>query len=332
MENSTATTGHVLVKTVSLSQTWLPAVDIQLNHPIMVFSRRLTPAATCRMCVYAMPLRTLEKLIMSFLLDQYEMGSLHPYSYAAVGVFLGKSEHSIEAAVSSLRAMGLVSTYRAARTGHDIVFNLDRLINWASGLLGLTPASTVTQITPDTSVEPPRIVQETSADSEGSGSPSKSKKPRKRVSRVSVAPVSDPPDDSTSSVWIKPVPRIKETGLFDLDKLSRKPFELCSDEELSAKCDPFYGRELPPGCYRDHVTGVVKFDHLSGHPVPPEFQVDTEQYDGEFDNTEELEATLAAEGRKVEVVESSDDSFDFSSGAETADTDINPNVRMNPNI
>lgn len=329
MENSTATTGHVLVKTVSLSQTWLPAVDIQLNHPIMVFSRRLTPAATCRMCVYAMPLRTLEKLIMSFLLDQYEMGSLHPYSYAAIGGFLGKSAHSIEASVSALRAMGLISTYRAARTGHDIVFNLDRLINWASGLLGLTPSSTVTQLT---SAEQPRIVQEPPADSEGNATPSKPKKLRKHVSRVSVAPVRETQDDSTSSVWIKPVPLIKETGLFDLDKLARKPFELCSVEELSAKCDPFYGRELPPGCYRDPVTGVVKFDHLSGHPVPPEFQVDTEQYDGEFDNTEELEATLAAEGRKVEVVESSDDSFDFSSGAETADTDINPNVRMNPNI
>lgn len=332
MENSTAITGHILVKTVSLPQTWLPAVDIQLNHPLTIFSRRLTPAAVCRMCVYAMPLRTLEKLIMSFILDQYEMGSLHPYSYAAVGGFLGKSEHSIEAAVSALRAMGLVSTYRAARTGHDIVFNLDRLINWASGLLGLTPSSSVTQITPDTPAEPPRIAQEPSASPEDNVSSPKPKKPRKRVSRVSVAPAREAQDDSTSCVWTKSVPRIKETGLFDLDKLARKPYELCSAEELSAKCDPFYGRALPPGCYRDPVTGVVKFDHRSGHPVPPEFQIDTKQYAGEFDNTEELEATLAAEGRKVEVVESSDDDFDFSSGAETADTDINPNVRMNPNI
>jgi hypothetical protein len=109
----------------------------------------------CRMAVPRLPMKSLERVVLSLLVeDAYaqqhaadEAGVVcTPYSYAGVGASVGKCAHSVKSAVAALRKAGLLVTSRSARSGETICVSIKPFLTWGASvcarqLSNTTPAA-----------------------------------------------------------------------------------------------------------------------------------------------------------------------------------------------
>ena len=108
----------------------------------------------CRMAVPRLPLKSLERVVLSLLVEDAcaqqhavdEVGVVcTPYSYAGIGSSVGKCAHSAKSAVAALRKAGLLVTSRGARSGETICVSIRPFLAWgasvcAKQLGGATPS------------------------------------------------------------------------------------------------------------------------------------------------------------------------------------------------
>lgn len=99
--------------------------------------------AVCRMAVPRLPLKSLERVVLSLLVeDAYaqqhvadEVGIVcTPYSYAGIGSSVGKCAHSVKSAFAALRKAGLLVTSRSARSGETVCVSVRPFLAWGASV------------------------------------------------------------------------------------------------------------------------------------------------------------------------------------------------------
>jgi hypothetical protein len=85
-----------------------------------------------------MPLSPLEKIVLEYVLLADETGSGRLTTYADLGRTLCRCEHSVKAAVATLRKAGLVITARTSYGTSSLSFTASPFVSWASCLLRRT--------------------------------------------------------------------------------------------------------------------------------------------------------------------------------------------------
>jgi len=134
-ENTLETIAETTVNRLEFSTPNGGTVALDLQHPLTLPVGRYSPYAVCRMCVARLSLKTLERLLLSMLLDEMECGVARPHSYQELGRSLCKCAHSIKAAMAALRASGLVVTTRVGFGDAAVSVSCESLVRWAERVL-----------------------------------------------------------------------------------------------------------------------------------------------------------------------------------------------------
>lgn len=327
-----------------------------LNDAATVQSSHLTGASLCRMCAIRLNIPLLERLLLLTFIEDAEQGWRNAYTYGELARIVGRGIHSVETAVSNLRKAGFLTSSRISRSGSYVLFNIDEFLRWGESRVYGTEAPAVVSETPAAATLPQTV--ETPPPS--SAPAPREVKPR-RTRRVK-APVAAPaptqsesaagesehpvdvnlffdtfsPDDHPEwpevpgnwralkgvpmpgtgnyrglsipvgqKPWLGPVPKTAD-GSFDEEKLRRYPIEL-----MGLDSEEFHARMELDRPVMTADTPVAVDDE----PVDPR---------------PEIEATLkAAGGRKPKT---DDDDLDFSSGADTDESDMDPSVPINVDL
>lgn len=132
---TTENTAEVTLETLELGTPQSGQKSIALESPFTLPAGRYSPHALCRMCAARLSLKTLERLILVLLLDELECGVARPHSYGELGRALCKCEHSVKAAMASLRAAGLVTTSRVGFGEGSVSISCDAFLRWAERVL-----------------------------------------------------------------------------------------------------------------------------------------------------------------------------------------------------
>lgn len=132
---TTENTAEMTLETLELGTPQSGQKSLALESPFTLPAGRYSPHALCRMCAARLSLKTLERLILVLLLDELECGVAHPHSYGELGRALCKCEHSVKAAMSSLRAAGLVTTSRVGFGEGSVSISCDAFLRWAERVL-----------------------------------------------------------------------------------------------------------------------------------------------------------------------------------------------------
>lgn len=294
MDNTSST---AVAGTISISSVTIDGMqEMRLNAPVMLDAGSPVDAfALCRMCLLRMPLGTLERLALGYALVADETGLGRMITYRELGKVLGRCEHSVKAAVASLRKAGLAMTARTGYSSSAVSFTASPLVSWAVGVLkrsAAKPAVSETTVSVHTDEE--------SVHESGFSVPkepeSVSKTRRRRAQALAAKKEYQTPAAGQPAV---------------VEATTPHEGEFRSSEELVWPAVP---PPLPAPAKAEPV------DELGMAPA----------YEGEFDNTAEVADTLRAAGR--EAGEGPDDEDDISFGSETADTDMGQGVRINPNL
>lgn len=132
---TTENTAEMTLETLELGTPQSGQKSLALESPFTLPAGRYSPHALCRMCAARLSLKTLERLILVLLLDELECGVARPHSYGELGRALCKCEHSVKAAMSSLRAAGLVTTSRVGFGEGSVSISCDAFLRWAERVL-----------------------------------------------------------------------------------------------------------------------------------------------------------------------------------------------------
>lgn len=340
--NDISRVGYTLgqeLKSVDFFTAGGQSIHHELMQPVVLFEGRYSVYSLCRLCVSRMPLRTLEKVIMTMVLDETECGLTYGRSYADLGRLVGKCAHSAEDAVAHLRRAGLLVTSRIGRSQPVIALSCEAFVRWAESKLSEIPQAQAVYpvVTPvETPVDVPVAKKERTQ--------RKVKNERKRPSGTSVEATRKTTDIPSPAA---PAPVCASPAQHDADaadKPDKNYLHLTEDEVLAlpdSERELYFaqyrqaqialftqpGGSFYPGTYLDE-NGLPHFDWLSGYPCPPFMAVSTEP-EPDVDPSGEIAATLAARGEVVNP-DADDDTISF--GSETEESDMNPNVRINPDI
>jgi len=134
MDNTSSTAVASTVSIGSVDIAGMP--EMRLNAPVVLDAGSLFDAfAICRMCLLRMPLGTLERLALDYVLVADETGLGRRITYKELGMALGRCEHSVKAAVAALRKAGLVMTARTGYSASAVSFTASPFVSWAIGVL-----------------------------------------------------------------------------------------------------------------------------------------------------------------------------------------------------
>lgn len=334
---------------ISLSEVALDVVG--LSRPLVLTLRAsvetdldvtspYAPALLCQTCLPRLPVSPVERLLLSMIVSDSLVANRIPYSYAGLGKIIGREASTLERAALTLRHMGLIRTRRMGVRGHDIAFDCQPYLEWGRRVLERAGVATA-RVAPIEVTSPAPTPAPTLAPAQPAAPAPVAPAPRDihtpqefddvRTFVDHFAPNDHPdwpsvpgnwraihkipfPWDDVSSVavpvgkkpWLGPVPRLPN-GEYDKEKLVRKPYQLMDPDgdEIGARC---------------------AIDAPVGKPQAPDPTVEDEP----VDPRPEIEATLkAAGGRKPKT---DDDDLDFSSGADTDESDMDPSVPINVDL
>lgn len=324
----------ITVSEVRFASVTGQSVTLRLHAPFSV-PTTLSPAVLCRLVLPRLPLSPSSRLLLGLLLEETRNDLPCQYTYAELGALLGWGVHTIVRAAAELRGAGLLFSRRVSFTSGRMSFNCTPLIRWTEDLLEQpiapdAPEGTSTRSEPATPViaRPRRTKASRVKQAPSAAIPEEVRQAMAFRDEIvddhpdwpAVAPnwrglhgIPLPEDDIPSlsvplhvKPWLGPIPK-RTDGTYDLEKLLRMPHQL-----VTAAND---GEAL-------HLFCQEKGDRTNG---PIEIAVD----DPVVDASAEREATRALSG----PTEHRDDgSFDFSSGTETAETDIGQDVHLNPDL
>lgn len=134
MDNTSSTAVASTVSIGSVDIAGMP--EMRLNTPVVLDAGSLVDAfALCRMCLLRMPLGTLERLALDYALVADETGLGRRVTYKELGMALGRCEHSVKAAVATLRKAGLVMTARTGYSTSAVSFTASPFVSWAAGAI-----------------------------------------------------------------------------------------------------------------------------------------------------------------------------------------------------
>lgn len=280
--------------------------DLRLRSPFAV--PRVADAWTaCRMAVPRLPLKPLERVVLSLLLEDAHAlqgagdaaGDIPtPYSYAGIGASVGRCAHSAKSAVAALRKAGLLVTGRSARSGETVRVSVRPFLAWgasvcARGLGGATPAADGPSGNPGqlptAQAAPVRRADET---------------PRP------IAPVQDATERRTAAEMRQ---EASGTPQDRVAHVAATPAPPPVPTHPAASCAP-----MAPSPADDDGLGPV--GPGSDGPFLMEFGP-------EVDASAEREATLKAAGRSGD-----EDSDEITFGSDTADSDIGTGIEINMDL
>jgi len=145
--NSTAAASTVSIGSVAIDGMQ----EMRLSVPVKLDAGSSIDAfVLCRICLLRMPLGTLERLALDYALTADETGLGRMITYKELGKVLGRCEHSVKAAVATLRKAGLVMTARTGYSASAVSFTASPFVAWAVGVLkrsAAKPAVSETTVT-----------------------------------------------------------------------------------------------------------------------------------------------------------------------------------------
>lgn len=302
-------------------------------HAAMPVPAGVSARDLCRLVVPRLPVSPFARVMLGMLLDELFSGMVTHHTYAELGAAMGRCGHTAVRSAAELRSAGLLLTSRAG-IGGRIRFNCTPLLAWASSVVfsgasqdarerpsgpSEAVAGTCTGAGPAASPDASCAAPETCTSGDRSSDCYFDEIEDDHPDWPSVPgnwrhlmDIPLPHEDNTSlsvplhvKPWLGGIPR-GEDGALDMEKLLRMPYQLVAasgDDEAI------------------HVFCQEKGDRQEG---PAEFAKE----DHDVDASEEREAEIALAGRNRDT----GDSFEFSTGSESPESDVGHGVVANPDL